>query len=375
MPGRVLIVGGGICGLTLGIALRQKGFPADLVELRPDLRQQSGIGLSLQGNSVAALARIGVAERCVRSGVPANHIDLLRADGALVAHQPLIPMGGPDFPGTVGISRNELHAILLDAAETSGVAIRTGVSVDSFSADPTGVSVRFTDGRDGSYDLMVAADGAYSGIRAKLFPHIKPTFCGQAVWRAGVPRPKETVTTELYVGGPFGIVGICPISADEAYIYIVESAEGGTRHPEADLAALMIEKLEPYSAGRIRECAAHLPASVGISYRPLDWLLLPPPWNRDRVVVIGDAAHCNPPVLAQGAAMGIEDAVVLAESLADEATIELALEQFTRRRVPRASLVVNNSVQLCEWEVKHLVSPKEIGRLMTETQQALAQPF
>jgi 2-polyprenyl-6-methoxyphenol hydroxylase-like FAD-dependent oxidoreductase len=284
-------------------------------------------------------------------------------------------MGGPDFPGTLGISRNALHAILLDAAGTAGVAIRTGVSVDRFASDPNGVSVRFTHGKEAHYDLMVAADGAHSGIRSQLFPGIKPAFCGQAVWRAGIPRPEETITTELFVGGPFGIVGICPIAADEAYLYIVEAADNGTRYAESDLAALMIEKLEPYTASQVREGVAHLPQSVGISYRSLEWLLLPPPWHRDRVLVIGDAAHCNPPVLAQGAAMGIEDAVVLAESLADAATIEEALEQFTPRRVPRASLVVHNSVQLCEWEVKHMVGPKEMGRLMTETQQALAQPF
>jgi 2-polyprenyl-6-methoxyphenol hydroxylase-like FAD-dependent oxidoreductase len=92
-------------------------------------------------------------------------------------------------------------------------------------------------------------------------------------------------------------------------------------------------------------------------------------------LLIGDAAHCNPPVLAQGAAMGIEDAVVLAELLSADGSTEASLDQFNRRRFPRASLVVNNSVQLCEWEVKHSVSPQEIGRLMTESQQALSQPF
>jgi len=93
------------------------------------------------------------------------------------------------------------------------------------------------------------------------------------------------------------------------------------------------------------------------------------------VLLIGDAAHCNPPVLAQGAAMGIEDAVVLAESLAQIGAVEAALAQFAARRFPRASLVVRNSVQLCEWEVGHRVSPQQVGRLMHETQLALAQPF
>jgi len=375
MNRRVLVVGGGISGLTLGIALRQRGIDVDLVELRPDLSQQAGVGLSLQGNSVAALARIGVAERCIRSGVAANHIVLHRPDGPVLANQSIILMGGPEFPGTVGISRNALHGILLDAAQTARVNVRMGATVESFTSDSSGVAVRLTGGSEGRYDLMVGADGAYSGIRAKLLPGLKPAPCGQAVWRAGVPRPAETITTELYVGGRFGMVGICPISVDKAYIYIVEAADADTRYPESELAAIMRDKLASYTAAHIRQCVAELPHAVGISYRPLEWLLVPEPWHRGRVLLIGDAAHCNPPVLAQGAAMGIEDAVVLAELLSADDSVEVSLERFNRRRFPRASLVVNNSVQLCEWEVKHAVGPQEIGRLMTESQHALSQPF
>jgi 2-polyprenyl-6-methoxyphenol hydroxylase-like FAD-dependent oxidoreductase len=80
-------------------------------------------------------------------------------------------------------------------------------------------------------------------------------------------------------------------------------------------------------------------------------------------------------VLAQGAAMGIEDAIVLAELLAEQPSIDRALMMFDARRFPRASLVVKNSVQLCEWEVQHSVGPQEVGRLMLESQKALAQPF
>jgi 2-polyprenyl-6-methoxyphenol hydroxylase-like FAD-dependent oxidoreductase len=107
----------------------------------------------------------------------------------------------------------------------------------------------------------------------------------------------------------------------------------------------------------------------------LEWLLLGEPWFKGRALVIGDAAHCNPPVLAQGAAMGIEDSVVLADELAAAATIEQALRQFVQRRLPRASLVVRNSVKLCQWEVDHSVGAQEVGRLMLESQQFLAQPF
>jgi 2-polyprenyl-6-methoxyphenol hydroxylase-like FAD-dependent oxidoreductase len=73
--------------------------------------------------------------------------------------------------------------------------------------------------------------------------------------------------------------------------------------------------------------------------------------------------------------MGIEDAVVLAELLTREHSVDVALERFMARRYPRASLVVQNSVQLCAWEVKHSVGPQESGRLVMETQKALSAPF
>jgi 2-polyprenyl-6-methoxyphenol hydroxylase-like FAD-dependent oxidoreductase len=373
--GPILILGGGISGLTLGIALGRSGIDVEIAEIKQDLRQQAGVGLSLQGNCIAALARIGVANACLEKGMPNSYINMRRPDGALLASQTLIPMGGPEFPGTAGISRNDLHAILLAAAGEAGVKMRMGLSFKSFNSDQSGVEVEFTDGSRNEYDLMVGADGVYSRTRTTLFPQIHPEPCGQAVWRAGVPRPVDIVTTELHLGGPFGVVGICPVSREAAYLYIVEAASPEIRYNDNELAAVLIDKLEPYTSSLVRACVQHLTRSDAISYRHLEWLLVPPPWYRDRVLLIGDAAHCNPPVLAQGAAMGIEDAIVLAELLAQVESVDAALEQFTVRRNPRASLVVRNSVQLCEWEVKHQVSPQEIGRLMMETQVALSAPF
>jgi 2-polyprenyl-6-methoxyphenol hydroxylase-like FAD-dependent oxidoreductase len=373
--GPILIVGGGISGLTLGIALRRTGIEVEIAEIKQDLKQQAGVGLSLQGNCIAALARIGVADACLEKGMPSSYINLRRPDGALLASQPVIPMGGPEFPATAGISRNDLHAILLAAASEAGVKLRMGLSFRSFESNRVGVEVEFTDGSRNRYDLMVGADGVYSRTRATLIPRIRPEACGQAVWRAGVPRPVDIVTTELHVGGPFGVVGICPVSREAAYLYIVEAASPETRYSDDELATVLIDKLEPYSSSLVRACVQHLTRSDAISYRHLEWLLVPPPWYRDRVLLIGDAAHCNPPVLAQGAAMGIEDAIVLAQLLAEAESVDAALEQFMVRRNPRASLVVRNSVQLCEWEVKHLVGPQEIGRLMMETQKSLSAPF
>lgn len=372
---KVLVVGAGIAGLTLATALRRHGIEADVVEIQHNVRQQPGVGLSMQGNSLAALGRIGLAAAVLRHSIPGTYLNIRRPDGALLAHQPIMPMGGPGYPGTAGISRSRLHEVLLDAAVDAGARLRLGTTFETLRDDGACASVAFTNGSSERYDLVVGADGLYSKVRAQLFPEVKPRYLGQAVWRAGVTRMPGNYTTELHLGGPFGVVGVCPVTEDFAYVYIVETSPAGTRYPEDQLARIMMDKLAAYSSPVLMHAAAQLPRSDSISLRPLKALLVDKDWYHGRIMIIGDAAHCGPPVLAQGAAMGIEDAVVLAETLVGVGSIERRLAEFMQRRLPRATLVVKNSVQLCEWELTHQATPQDVGRIMRESQMALCQPF
>jgi len=372
----ILIVGAGIAGLTLATALRRKGINADVIEIKSDVRQQPGVGLSMQGNSLAALGRIGLAGSVLRHSIPGSYLNIRRPDGMLLTHQALLPMGGAGYPGTAGVSRSRLHEILLDAAGNAGAQMRFGLTFQTLQDNGDSVDAVFSDGSQRRYDLVIGADGLYSKVRTLLFPEVNPRHLGQAVWRAGVKRMPGNFTTELHFGGAYGVAGICPVTEDTAYVYIVESANEGTRYSEEQLAPLMMSKLESYSSPMLADAARQLPNSSSISFRPLETLLVDGSWYRSRIMIIGDAAHCGPPVLAQGAAMGIEDAVVLAEVLADTRdSLSQRLEKFMKRRLPRVALVVRNSVQLCEWEVTHQATPQDVGRVMRESQMALCEPF
>jgi 2-polyprenyl-6-methoxyphenol hydroxylase-like FAD-dependent oxidoreductase len=124
----------------------------------------------------------------------------------------------------------------------------------------------------------------------------------------------------------------------------------------------------------VRELAAQITGDSLVMYRPLDGLLLPPPWYRGRVVLIGDTVHPTTPHMASGACIGIEDAIVLAEELGRHSKVEAACEAFQNRRWERCRMVVENSARLGEIEIEG-GEKGEHARIMRESTIALAQPI
>lgn len=375
MSSKVLVVGAGISGLTLAVALRLKGYDVDVAEIKTNLTMQVGVGLSLQGNALAAFGKVGLAQEMIEKSIPGCYLNMRKPNGDLLVRQPVIQMGGPGYPATAGISRVALHETLITRARELGANLMMGVTLVSYRDEQNFVSAELSDGSLNQYALIVGADGIYSKIRKFLFPDVKPRKLGQLSWRVEVPRKLGTFTSDLHFGGAFGVVGTCPISEDRAYLYVIESKELEGPIPEDELLPTLKDMLRSYTSPIIQDAVASIEDGRAINARPLEALLIPERWYVGRVMVIGDAAHAGPPVLAQGAAMGVEDAVVLAETLASAKNVNEALERFMERRLARASMVVNNSVQLCEWEVNHQASPQQIGKLMQETQLSLSQPF
>jgi 2-polyprenyl-6-methoxyphenol hydroxylase-like FAD-dependent oxidoreductase len=178
----VLIVGGGITGLTLASSLARHGMSVDVVEIKPTLEDQGGIGLSIMGNATKALATIGVAEKCVVAGIPADSFTIRSPRGDVVATPPWPPLGKPDWPAQIGISRAVFHEILSSAALAAGASIRCGLSIQSVEHSER-TRVQFTDGSEGTYSLIVGTDGLYSKVREMTFPNAPlPQMTGQGIW-------------------------------------------------------------------------------------------------------------------------------------------------------------------------------------------------
>lgn len=373
MSGDILIVGGGIAGLTAATALARKGVSTVLIERKAALADEGGVGLSLLANAMRALDTIGVAERCVAAGMPGDSLLMCKPDGSLHFENPIARIDGLNWPGATGISRPAFHAILAEAARDAGVDIRCGLTVRAWEEQDNAIAVSFSDGSFGHFASMVGADGLYSQTRASLFPECRPVATGQAAWRGACVRPAGVDLTHLYFGGRHGVVGVNPVSRSLAYIYIVENASDRARPDPATLHLQMREKLKGYG-GLAAELAATLADPAQVSYRPLEWLLAPEPWGKGRVVLIGDAAHANPPVLAQGAAMGIEDAIVLAEEMAAEGSVEAASARYAHRRYDRVKFIVETSVQLATWEVAHTPGV-DVPGVMRAASMRLAEPI
>jgi 2-polyprenyl-6-methoxyphenol hydroxylase-like FAD-dependent oxidoreductase len=369
----ILIVGGGISGMTLAIALRRAGLDCELVEITRDWTVP-GVGIALQGAALRALRSVGLLDECVERGFGYSHFIACDAQGNVTGRVDMPLLNGPDYPATIGIMRQELHNVLKQAMARSGVPARLGVTVASLEQQDGKVAVEFTDGARGSYDLVVGADGAFSKVRElTIGADTAPEYTGQAVWRITVARPKEVQARHSFFGR-LNKSGFNPVSQTQMYIYIVQNLPEFVRLNDEELPKVMHQQLAEFG-GLLGVARDSVKDVSDIVYRPIHSHILPPPWHRGRIVLIGDAAHTTTPHLASGAGIAVEDSVALAEELAGNNELPEALANFMARRYERCRLIVANSHTLGEWEKDPATPGADPIGLMNQSYRALAEPI
>jgi 2-polyprenyl-6-methoxyphenol hydroxylase-like FAD-dependent oxidoreductase len=369
---RVLVVGGGFSGMSAAIELRKRGVDVDLVEIDPHWRNY-GAGISLGGATLRAFRQLGILDEFLAQGCATDNVEIRLPHGPVVATLPTPRIAGPDVPGGGAIMRPVLARILADATRAAGVNVRLGTTFTEIDGRPEHVEVSFTDGQRSRYDLVIGADGLHSKVRQTVFPDApKPRYTGQAVWRAVVARSPDIKTVTMWPG-PTIKPGVNPVSETEMYVFITEPRPASGEHiPPEELAPRMRALLDGFPDPVLQGVRAQLGAGSQIVFRPIDSLLVPQPWFRGRVVLIGDTVHATTPHLAAGACIGIEDALVLAEELERASEVEGALVAFQDRRWSRCRMVVENSARLGEIEVSG-GDKDEHSRLIRESLMALAQ--
>ena len=370
---KILIIGGGFSGMAAAIQLRKQALDVDVVEIDPGWRSY-GAGISLGGATLRAFRTLGILPQFLERGAADDGVDIFLPHGPKVATLPTPRIAGDDVPGGGAIMRPVLAKILAEATVASGANVRLGCTFTALRQHCDGVEVSFTDGSTVNYDLVIGADGLYSRTRANIMPEApQPQYCGQAVWRAVLPRTPGMDRASMWLG-PKIKTGLNPVSKDEMYLFVTEDREENVMIDPKEFAPMLSALLAPFAAPLMQQCREQINEHAQIVYRPLESLLVPQPWHRGRVVLIGDTVHATTPHLASGACIGIEDALVLAEELERADSVEQALTQFGARRWERCRMVVENSGRLGEIEITG-GDKAEHGQIMRDTLAALAAPI
>lgn len=329
---RVLIVGGGLAGLALAIALRRQGLSAEIVERASDW-SVPGAGLYLVGCATRALRALGIADDAARDGCVIRTQTLFNHRGTRVGEidaQAFWEQCGP----CLGLARSELRDRLAQRAASPHV--RLGVTVQALRQHEDHVWVQLSNGSSETYDLVVGADGIRSSIRRLEFGESGLRFRGQVGWRFIVPRPPDLDGWTVFLG-PQSAFLMLPIGHNLAYCYADKSSAQSVPDPAQGSIERLREDFVDF-ANPVREVLAQFRSADPIHFSPIEEVAHQC-YGRGRVVLIGDAAHAMSPNMACGVAMAFEDALVLAEIVSRGGAALEVVPDFVRRRSARVDRV------------------------------------
>lgn len=326
---RVLVIGGGIVGLTTGLALRRLGLEALVFEQAPEIRA-AGTSLGLWANALAVFEKVGVGERVAAIGKP----------GEMYFHDPAgrllaTPDFGPEDHRYLLVERAKLNDVLAEALGPSRIRVRARFT--GYQETSGGVVARFAGGAVERGDVLVGADGIHSAVRAQLVPgSAAQEHAGHHAWRALVPPGRVEVDGDVMVVGRDRCRGGYARTPGGVAFWLI--SQFGSPPPTDDGRAEALARAE-----HLDDRGWNRPLLDLIEGTPSDQVLhsrimVVPPltrWASTRVALAGDAAHAMSPHITAGASLGVEDALLLARCLAAHDDTATALGAYEADRIPR----------------------------------------
>ena len=337
---KVIIIGGGIGGLTAAVALQQRDIPVAVHEKQPQIREL-GTGVGIQRVARQAISMVGLEEP-LRS-IEGERYEALRhvsyKNGRTLA---MIPW----HRAVAAVHRGELLEILKGALADESV-VHCASECVGFEQDPGGVTARFADGREDRGIALIGADGLHSVIRNQVVGDGKPRYGGWTVWR-GMPEythPSLAPDMAEQIWGPATVFGMYPVRSRLFWYAGAMRPEGSGDSPggrQRDLLSIFGDWPEA-----VPEVIESTPEEI-IDRQDVYDRDPVSRWSDQRVTLLGDAAHPTMPSLGQGAGMAIEDGVVVARELAPAVSqtgggVEAALKRYEEVRIARTAGIVNRS--------------------------------
>jgi 2-polyprenyl-6-methoxyphenol hydroxylase-like FAD-dependent oxidoreductase len=341
----ILIAGGGIGGLSAAISLKRAGHRVTVFESAKTRQsvQEFGGGIVLWHNAMRALAALGVAEEVLAAGSRVTRAEQLTWTGRPLGSLPVARLDRHHGIAAVSINRLEIYRVL--SAPLDETTVLLGHPVVAFSQDASGVRVRLEGGEEVAGDLLVLADGRRSALRAPLgLPGAEfPPYAGYAHWSA-VVRLRHPSAPEGYfplVWGPLRQFYAFHLGGDEIYWAGTEFTAAKGRD-EGDMKEAVLRRFGSWVAP-VPQLIEATPGE-DIHRRDISGGVPLDHWGEGRVTLLGDAAHALTVTLGQGAAMAIEDAVVLGRALATPGDPVAALRRYERARQPRTARLMRLQV-------------------------------
>ena len=341
-PARTAIIGAGIAGLTLALCLRKQGGEPILFETRSrDALISEGAFITLAPNAMNGLALLGLADAVAALGIDTIGLAFIDERGRDLGFADQRDHAAVFGAPSVTISRGALMGVLASACERAGIAIHYECRLRRIADLDDHVRVEWQEGQSCDVAWLAACDGLRSQTRALFFPEFpKPSFTG-LIGTGGIAKVDHVAPTDGVMRMVFGHIGFFGYLKDkDGPVYWFNSYPAKKPH----------EGNQPSSyVGRLRALHREDPpfideilAGVPEVMRDYPVFSMPalPTWHRGLVVLVGDAAHAVGPHAGQGAAMAIEDAVVLAACLGAGGDIPAAFARFEALRRPRVEAVV-----------------------------------
>ena len=355
----IAIVGGGIGGLCLALALHQRGIASKVYESAPEVKEL-GVGITLLPHAMRELTALGLSDRLHATGIENEESVFFNRWGQFIYREPRGRFAGYPYP-ELGIHRGKLHRILFDAAceQLGAQNILTNHHCLGFEQDERGVTVRFKETSSGAplapvkVDIAIAADGINSAIRRQLYPDEKLAFAGINTWR-GVTRMKP-----IFNGRTYMRVGSIETGKMVIYPIVDDVDEEGNQLVNwmAEVRQANVGMNDWNNKGSLKDFFAiyedwHFEwLDVADMIKKADQILeYPmvdkdpvPQWTFGRVTFIGDAAHPMYPRGSNGAAQAVIDARTLADLLSKDEDPVAALKEYEKVRLPVTAKVVETN--------------------------------